>query len=1261
MTTRTGVFDPYVTRVASDWDETATGELWQSIDGSLVFVDISGFTNLSEKLARRGRIGAEELTSVLSRVFGSMLDVAYSCGGSLLKFGGDALLILFDNPDHVNSAVGGAVAMRTALRESAKIPTSVGKIPLRMSVGVHTGPIDLFLVGDSHRELIITGPTASMTTEMEGAADAGEIVVSSAIKEALPSGYTGDAKGDGWTLRKRSVPLWQCGPIVRHPVTDEEMERFVPLGLRANLRSGLRESEHRIATVGFLKYKGIDAMMEEGGPSQVADALDELVRIVQREADTEGVSFLASDIDTDGGKIILVAGVPGTQEDDEGRVLRTARKILDARPQLAIRIGVNRGHVFSGDVGTAFRSTYTIMGDTVNLAARLMAAADPSSLYASPGVIDRSATMFRTQALEPFYVKGKEMPVQAFELFEETGTRPPEFSDELPFMGRDSHLETLVGEVGLAEKEYGRSVTVSGDTGMGKTRLLQELRSRTDNVRWFTVRGEPHGKDNAYFALRDPLRALLGIERASQSEMVTALREAVLTNAPELAPFAPLLADAAQLDMDDTPETAVIEPRFRPGRTVDTLVELFRAMFDEITVLAFDDGHWLDEGSVALLQKLAGIAEDHPWMVLVAARTEGSELEPIGLEVPLEPLEPADSREIVVESTRSAPVRPAEVDNVVSRAGGNPLFLSEIIKVIRETGQASDLPDSLDSVVSSQIDQLPPLTKQVLRYSSVLGRSFRREVLDELLAPEGLELDQATRLELTRYIEPDGPGRWRFRHAVVNDIAYQGLSYHRRRQMHSRAGEVIERLAGDDPEQVAEVLATHYAEGGEHEKAWRYGVVAGDRARSLYSMTEAAAHYRIAVEAARRLPTVGAEESGRVLECLGDVCDTLGRYAEAEGAYQAARDRLESDLVTQGRLMSKLGLIREKAGQLSVALRWFRRGLNLVEGLPEATDAIVDLSLAYGGIRFRQGRFQDTVSWCNTVLDLDNLTDKQRAHALYLIVTAYAHIGSPEAVPAAREAIEIYERIGDLVGLGNVLNNLGVHSYYRGDWDEALDLWTKSEDARRRAGDLSGAAASVNNLAEVYSDQGKVAEAEGMFRRALYEWDSSGIKAGVGLALLNLGRALTRLGRLDEAGEELDKGLQVFQEMGAQAYVFEARVRQAEMHLFARRFGEASQLCNDMLRDMPDDPSTFMQRAALHRVLGYCAVSRGDVQLVEKELMESLNHALKADSQFETALTMETLVRLLPDHPDRSDWDAEQAQRLAGLGVVATPVVPVGR
>src|SRR6516165_5808277 len=190
------LLDPYVPRMAAEWDLDAPGALRQETDATCCFVDISGFTALSERLARRGRIGAEELTEVLNHVFSRMLEVAYGKGGALLKFGGDALLLAFTGDHHARMAAESSVAMQAALREARTLPTSVGRVNLRMSVGIHTGTFHFFRVGDLHRELLIAGPAATATTRMEQTADAGEIVVSSATAASLPAGAIGNAKGD---------------------------------------------------------------------------------------------------------------------------------------------------------------------------------------------------------------------------------------------------------------------------------------------------------------------------------------------------------------------------------------------------------------------------------------------------------------------------------------------------------------------------------------------------------------------------------------------------------------------------------------------------------------------------------------------------------------------------------------------------------------------------------------------------------------------------------------------------------------------------------------------------------------------------------------------------------------------------------------------------------------------------------------------------------------------------------------------------------
>jgi class 3 adenylate cyclase len=157
---------PFVPRLAVEWLETTPEARVREIDGSMVFVDISGFTKMSERLARRGKVGAEEVTEVIGDTFGTLLAEAYAFGGSLVKFGGDALLLFFEGDDHPARAAAAAHGMRAMLRQIGTFTTTAGKVTLRMSVGAHTGAFHFFLVGDSHRELIVAGPAATETVAM---------------------------------------------------------------------------------------------------------------------------------------------------------------------------------------------------------------------------------------------------------------------------------------------------------------------------------------------------------------------------------------------------------------------------------------------------------------------------------------------------------------------------------------------------------------------------------------------------------------------------------------------------------------------------------------------------------------------------------------------------------------------------------------------------------------------------------------------------------------------------------------------------------------------------------------------------------------------------------------------------------------------------------------------------------------------------------------------------------------------------------------
>src|SRR3954465_13728975 len=192
---------PFVPRLTVEWLQNTPELRWLEQEGTLAFVDISGFTAMSERLSNSGRAGAEEVTEVMNATFAALLEVAYAEGGGLLKFGGDALLLLYDGDDHAARAAKAAFEMRRALRAIGRPRTSAGAVPLRMHAGLHSGRFQFFLVGDSHRELLVSGPAASRTVEMEAASEAGEILVSRETAAELDPSTLGDEKGAGRLLQ----------------------------------------------------------------------------------------------------------------------------------------------------------------------------------------------------------------------------------------------------------------------------------------------------------------------------------------------------------------------------------------------------------------------------------------------------------------------------------------------------------------------------------------------------------------------------------------------------------------------------------------------------------------------------------------------------------------------------------------------------------------------------------------------------------------------------------------------------------------------------------------------------------------------------------------------------------------------------------------------------------------------------------------------------------------------------------------------------
>jgi class 3 adenylate cyclase/predicted ATPase len=1255
---------PYVPRLLLEWLADTPEATWRELDGSVLFADVSGFTAMSERLAKRGKVGAEEVTDVISSVCARLLSVAYGNGGSLLKFGGDALLLFFAGDGHEARATRAAVGMRTGLREIGRIETSRGRATLRMSAGVHSGHFLFFLVGRSHRELLVTGPAVSRTVEMEGAAEAGEVVISPETAAALPRSALGPEKGAGILLRRAPPGLELGFPADESGSGIDDVLECIPVALREHLLAGVPEPEHRPVTIAFVHFEGVDELVTREGPSALGAALEELVRLIQRAADAHGVTFLGTDVDRDGGKIILAAGAPQATRDDGQRVLLAVRAIADGRPPIPVRIGVNRGHVFAGEVGPPYRRTYTVMGDAVNLAARVMARAELGHVLAARSVIEASAAVFRTIALDPFFVKGKRQPVEAFAVGSAIGVKDAAAA-ATPLIGRERELAALLEALEAARLGSGRVVEIVASPGLGGSRLVEEVRSRAADARVLTAVCEEYAASTPYFGAAQLLRNALELEHDDPAEVVSArLSERVAVVAPELAPWLPLLGVPLGLHLRETPETEQLEDQFRRARLEESVDVLLARLVPGLALIRVESAHWLDEASGGVLRHLARGIEGRPWLVVLGHRDAPGPLldvDPPPLVLELAGLAPAAAYELAAAATSDRPLPPHVLQDVVERSEGNPMFLLELIEAADRERHGEALPTSLEALLAAQIDRLASRDRTVLRYASVLGVAFPAELLEACLSGGEYELRPATWRRLDALLLKERGGGVRFRHGLVRDAAYEGLSYRRRRELHARVGEVIEAAAGEEADEQAELLSLHFFHAHEFDQAFAYSRIAADRAKTLYANVEAARFCVRAIEAARRISGVVDETIAELYESLGDVRERIGLYPEAASAYTAARRLRAGDRVAVAGLMLKEAWIPERSGRYTQALRWVTRGLKLLEGVEGTAAGVQRAHLLgfYAAARQQQGRAREALRWSGRAIaeaESSGAIDAL-AHAYYTLDCAYAELGELEKATHLPRALAIAEELGDRAREALVYNALGAFAYWDGRWRDALELYAKAREARLATGDPVMAADGTYNIAEILIDQGRTEEAEPLLREALPVWRAAQYRASLALALVQLGRVASRAGDHDEAMRLFSDARAELADVGAQTLVIETDARTAECLLFQGANREAIELATDALARAERTAAVSVHVPLLQRIRGLALARLGATDEASDALDMSLLIARARGADHEIALTLDALTALHrvtgEDHDEA--LDEERDAILERLGVIAVP------
>ena len=1180
-------------------------ELPAVVRGTALEADLSGFTVLTESLARElgEQRGAEELARRLNVMYDALLHEVHRFGGTVLNFSGDAFTTWLDGDDGAR-AVACAIALQQRIGEL--VPWAHGSAPPRLKVALATGCASRFLVGDPAVQ-VLEGIAGSLVDEMaavEHEAQPGEIVLAASTRASLGARVTVGDRGVLLTFGG-AVEDSPWPPLNEEPSDVGAVRPWLFPEVFARLAAGHGDfvAELRPVTAMFIRFLGIRFDTRSESIAQ----LDAYVRSVQGVMRQFGGTLLQLTVGDKGSYLYATFGAPVAHEDDPARALLAALALRRLRgPAGPPSIGIAAGRLRAGSYGGSERRTYGVIGDTVNLAARLMQAAGPGEVIATREVKELTAPGFSWTRVPHLTVKGKADPVPVAKLRGTRSAVPHVGRGRIALagamLGRGVELAELRARLARAARGNGQVVAVTAEAGMGKTRLVSEFLRQTRDGEVTVIRSEcpSYGVNGSYVVWLPIWQRLFGLSgQSSPAKRIARVAEQLRRADPAMVPRVPLLAPLLALRIPDTDLTRSLDAKVRKASLEAMLADWLRKTVARPTLLVLEDCHWIDALSEDLLEVVCRAARELPLLIIVTMRprdaSEGGPLaitrQPHFSEVALGRLSDRDVRDLIrqrLERTELPPSSADAVGRLAQRAEGNPFYVGELVDYVVDLGAAAldparlaELPSSLQSLVLSRIDRLEEQPRATLRVASAVGRVFQSALLP-LVQPD-LGGDPEVRanlgvLERSDFVLPEHTGdAYEFKHAITQEAAYSTMVGAVRSALHGRIGRVLEARAGDDLERQLDLLAHHFGQSDDDERRRVYVLRAADAARARYANRAAIEYYR------NVLPLLVGSEREEVLLNIGRALGLAGRWEEAAAAFGEARDRAveRSDPGSQAWAETELGELLRKRGLYAEALQTFENArAAMVAAGDEAGVAEV---LHYEGTLAAQQ--QDT--------------DAAR--------TRY------------QQSLEIRRRLGDRRAMTRSMNGLGIVAEYENDLRAAAAIYEETLGILVELDDRWHIAALTNNAGYALLLQGKAAEARPLFERAVALEREIGDPHMLANFLSNLGDAARDLGDFDSAMRWYEESLVLARDLGERwliAYLLEdVGVLAAEQRRPARALrlvAAGAQLRREIGAPLPAESQRQLDRRleSARRALGESrvasAIARGAAIRMEQAIDEAL-------------------------------------------------------
>jgi predicted ATPase/class 3 adenylate cyclase len=933
-------------------------------------------------------------------------------------------------------------------------------------------------------------------------------------------------------------------------------------------RAGLEASgQRRSVTVLFVDLTGYTTLSGQLDNEDVFDLIQEYIQLMVN--DVYKYEGIVDKLTGDG--LMALYGAPIAHENNAERAVRSALDMQasleairgDVKKRLNVdlnmRIGLHSGSVIVGGIGSNYLMDYTAIGDTVNLARRIEEVAEPGTVLVSEAVYQQTYRLFDYQPRTGQNLKGFDAPVAAYQLLQPR-SHPASMRGleglRAPMIGRDEQLLHLSQAViALVEEKRGQLVMVTGEAGIGKSRLKTELKSQVAGKQVRILEGSSltYRRAISYWIFLEILRDDLQITPATSSEEASRRlsRSAHLALGGRAKELLPYLEHLLALPLSDPQATE----RLQYLDASQLRQQIFLAVRDLLVaeanrqplILILEDLHWADDASLDLLYFMLEATRQAPIMIYAISRPfqEGllqkvadwaeKNISDRYLFIRLQSLTRDESNHLLSKLLAITDLPEKFRLQILERSAGVPFYLEEILRMLIDRGVlqrkeqtwqitavsgATNLgvPDTLQGLILARFDRLNEHQRRLLQVASVIGHEFGLDLLSSMLKlADGMQIESDLAMLVEReYIAPVDPEpatRFSFRHVLMSEAIYSTLLKRDRARLHGEVGGTIEALYAAGLEDQVELLARHYSWSTRLDRALHFLILAGQKSASRYVNEQAHQHYEQALEL---LPQVEhtPEQARQVYTGLGDVLSLVGDYQAARNHFQKALELLESEPVKEiaavcSALQRKTARTLERQGDYDQALKHLEEAQHCLG----QTDHLHAGELAQvfndiGWIHFRLGNFPEAEKLLLQALEL-----VRNSGAYDAIASIYNRLGGitynqgdwNRTAEYLRESIVIRESIGEVVGLATSLNNLGLLGIEMGDYEAALENLTRAYELKTRLGQAEGISMALNNLGWLRIQRGELDEAAGCLNQAMELVRQIGYTSLQGQVLKNFG------------------------------------------------------------------------------------------------------------------------------------------------------------